>query len=184
MNLKGMKVAMLVANGFEQSEMTEPKKALEKAGAKVDIISPEKSKVKGWKHTNWGDEFDINVALDKANANDYAALVLPGGVMNPDTLRLNTQAIAFIKHFHQANKPIAAICHGPWTLINSDAIKGKKLTSWASIKLDLMNAGAKWVDEQVVRDGKLITSRKPDDLPAFNEAIIKLFTEELEKVTE
>lgn len=184
MNLKGMKIAILVANGFEQSEMTEPKKALEQAGAKVDIISPEKSKVKGWKHTNWGDEFDVNVALDKAKPTDYAALVLPGGVMNPDKLRLDTQAIAFIKHFHQANKPIAAICHGPWPLINADAVKGKKLTSWPSIKLDLINAGANWVDEKVVRDVKLVTSRKPDDLPAFNETIIKLFAEEREKVTE
>jgi protease I len=177
--LKGKKIAILVANGFEQVELTEPKKALEAAGAKVNIISPEKGKVKGWKHTQWGDEFKIDVPLDQAKAEDYDALMLPGGVMNPDTLRLNTTAVDFIKRFYKADKPIAAICHGPWTLINAEAIKGRKLTSWPSIKMDLLNAGAKWEDQQVVRDGKLVTSRMPDDLPAFNQEMINLFAEEL-----
>lgn len=177
--LKGFKVAMLVSNGFEQSEMTVPKKALEDEGAEVDIVSPEKGNVKGWMHTQWGDEFPVNVSLESANADDYQAIVLPGGVMNPDHLRINDKAIEFVKKFISQDKPIAAICHGPWLLINADGVKGKSVTSWASIKMDLSNAGAKWVDKEVVRDGKLVTSRKPDDLPAFNAEIIKLFSESL-----
>jgi protease I len=176
-NLKNYKVAMLVSNGFEQSEMEKPKKALEEEGAVVVIISPEKSKVKGWKDKIWGDEFKVDMLLEEANANDFLGLVLPGGVMNPDQLRLNQQAINFIKAFIQADKPIAAICHGPWPLIDADYVKGKTMTSWPSLKLDLKNAGANWVDKEVVRDQKLITSRKPDDLPAFNQEIIKLFNE-------
>ncbi len=168
---------MLVSNGFEQSEMEKPKKALEEEGAVVVIISPEKSKVKGWKDKIWGDEFKVDMLLEEANANDFLGLVLPGGVMNPDQLRLNQQAINFIKAFIQADKPIAAICHGPWPLIDADYVKGKTMTSWPSLKLDLKNAGANWVDKEVVRDQKLITSRKPDDLPAFNQEIIKLFNE-------
>jgi protease I len=178
-NLNGFKVAILVANGFEQVEMTEPKNALEKAGAKVEIISPEKEKVKGWQSKDWGDEFKIDRALDEANPDDYDALILPGGVMNPDKLRENNVAVSFVKKIYHANKPIAAICHGPWTLINADIIKGHTVTSYASIKLDLKNAGATWVDKSVVIDGKLITSRKPDDIPDFNEAILKVFSKEL-----
>lgn len=176
-NLSGKKIAVLVDNGFEQSEMTEPKKALEAAGAKVDIISPEHNKVKGWLHDNWANEFAVNVSLEDAKADNYDGLVLPGGVINPDKLRMNPTAITFIKAFHASDKPIAAICHGPWVLINAGIVKSKKLTSWTSIKLDLMNAGANWVDESVVRDGKLVTSRKPDDLPHFNREIIALFSE-------
>ncbi len=168
---------MLVSNGFEQSEMEKPKKALEEAGAKVVLISPEKSKVKGWKDKDWGDEFKVDMVLEDANANDFLGLVLPGGVMNPDQLRMNPQAINFIKAFIQADKPIAAICHGPWPLIDADYVKGKTMTSWPSLQLDLKNAGANWVDKEVVRHEKLITSRKPDDLPAFNAEIIKLFIE-------
>ena len=175
--LNELKVAILVANGFEQSEMTEPKKALEDAGAKTFIISPEKNKVKGWKHDHWGDEFSIDVSLDSANPENYDALVLPGGVMNPDKLRMMDKAVRFIKHFIDNKKPIGAICHGPWTLIEANGVDGCTLTSWASIKSDLTNAGAKWVDKEVVRDHKLVTSRKPDDLPAFNKEIIKLFAE-------
>lgn len=178
-NLKGKKIAILVANGFEQVELTEPKNALEQAGAKVDIISPEKGKVKGWKHVEWADEFTVDVLLEKANADHYDALLLPGGVMNPDKLRMNQQAVNFVKQFFQADKPIAAICHGPWTLIEAGVAKGHKLTSWPSIKSDLINAGAKWVDEKVVRDKKLVTSRKPDDIPFFNKEMIELFSEEL-----
>lgn len=178
-NLKGKKIAILVANGFEQVELSEPKAALEKAGAKVDIISPEKNKVKGWQHVNWGDEFTIDVPLEKVDARNYDALMLPGGVMSPDKLRMNEQAVKFVNHFFKNDKPIAAICHGPWILINADVVKGRKVTSWLSIKIDLINAGAKWVDEKVVRDGKLVTSRKPEDMSAFNEEMIDLFAEEL-----
>lgn len=173
--LNDIKVAILVANGFEQSEMTEPKKALEEAGAEVSIISPEDKIVKGWKHTEWGNEFNIDVPLKQAKAEDYDALLLPGGVMNPDKLRTLPEAIQFVNQMYEAGKPIAAICHGPWILINAAAIASRKLTSWPSIKLDLVNAGANWIDEEVVRDGKLVTSRKPDDIPAFNKAMIELF---------
>lgn len=175
--LKGLKVAILLADGFEQVEMEGPRKALETAGAKVSLVSPAKGKVKGWKHTEWGDEFRVDVQLDQANPQDYQALMLPGGVMNPDRLRLSPKAIQFIKHFHENNKPIAAICHAPWSLINAEAVKNRKVTSWPSIKTDLINAGAIWFDEQVVKDGKLITSRKPDDIPAFNLAMLDLFAE-------
>ena len=175
--LKGKKIAILVANGFEQSEMTEPKKALEAAGAQTHIVSPENDQVKGWLHSKWGEEFTIDVPLEDAAADNYDALLLPGGVMNPDKLRMDTLAVDFVKEFVKAKKPIAAICHGPWTLINAGAVKGHKMTSWPSIKMDLTNAGAEWVDEKVVRDKKLVTSRKPDDIPDFNKAMIELFSE-------
>lgn len=176
-NIKGIKVAILVSDGFEQSEMTEPKKALDAAGAETKIVSPTKGKVKGWKMKNWGDEFPVDIALNQAKADEFDALLLPGGVMNPDTLRMNPEAVDFVKSFVKSQKPIAAICHGPWTLINAEGVKNKKLTSWASIKTDLINAGAKWVDEEVVKDGNLITSRKPDDIPAFNRAMIDLLSQ-------
>ncbi len=172
---KKLKVAILVADGFEQSEMTEPRKALEQAGVQTVLISPLKGKVKGWKSKNWGDEFPVDKELDQARPEDYDALLLPGGVSNPDTLRLNATAIRFIKHFVDTDKPIAAICHGPWPLINAEGVRGKTMTSWPSIQIDLINAGAHWVDKQVVQDGHLITSRKPDDIPAFNEAMLNLF---------
>lgn len=174
--VKGLRVAILVADGFEQSEMTEPKKALEMAGAKTTIVSPVKGKVKGWKAKNWGDEFPVDKELSAAKAEEFDALLLPGGVTNPDTLRMNPSAIEFIKGFVKSSKPIAAICHGPWTLINAEAVKGKTLTSWPSIKTDLINAGAKWVDKEVVKDENLVTSRKPEDIPAFNEAMLELFS--------
>lgn len=173
--LKGIKVAILVTDGFEQSELVEPKKALEQAGAETFIVSPVKGKVKGWKSKNWGDEFPVDRELNNVQAEEFDALLLPGGVANPDTLRTIPAAIEFIKEFFNENKPIAAICHGPCTLINAGAVKGKTLTSWPSIKQDLMNAGAKWVDKEVVKEGNLVTSRKPDDIPAFNAAIIELF---------
>ncbi len=174
-NLNGLRIAILVADGFEQSEMVEPKKALDKAGAKTSIISPVKGRVKGWKMKNWGDEFSVDEPLSEAKADEYDALLLPGGVMNPDTLRMNDEAVAFVKSFVSAKKPIAAICHGPWTLINAEMVKDKKMTSWPSIKTDLINAGANWVDQEVVVDDNLVTSRKPDDIPAFNKAAIELF---------
>lgn len=174
--LNGKKIAILVAHGFEQSEMTEPRKALQEAGAKTEIVSPEKGKVKGWKSKNWGDEFPIEKALDEANEKEFDALLLPGGVMNPDSLRMNEKAVAFVKSFVKNQKPIAAICHGPWTLIDAEGVRGKTVTSYSSIKQDLINAGAKWVDKEVAKDGQLVTSRKPDDIPAFNEAMIELFS--------
>jgi protease I len=175
--LDGVKVAILAANGFEQSELFEPKKALEEAGAQTFVISPEHDSVKGWQHTDWGQSVGVDVNLSEAKADDYDALVLPGGVMNPDKLRGNDEAVAFVKAFVDAGKPIGAICHGPWTLINADAVKGREMTSYHTIRKDLENAGAKWVDSEVVVDNGLVTSRKPDDIPAFNEKIIEEFAE-------
>ena len=175
--LDGKKVAVLVANGFEQVEMTDPRKALEDAGAETELISPEKEKVKGWQHTRWGDEFEVEVALDQANASAYDALLLPGGVMNPDKLRMNETAVRFVKAFVDSGKPIAAICHGPWTLIEAGGVKGRQVTSWPSLRTDVKNAGASWVDREVVVDRGLVTSRKPDDIPAFNRKMIEEFGE-------
>jgi protease I len=175
--LQNRRVAILVTNGFEQSEFTEPKKALEENGAEVDVIAPEKGKVKAWSGKNWGEEFDVNKALSEVNAGDYDALVLPGGVMNPDKLRMNQEAVAFVKKFGEDGKPIAAICHGPWTLIEAGIADGRRLTSYPSIKTDLINAGAHWVDEEVVVDNGLVTSRSPKDLPAFNKKMIEEIAE-------
>jgi protease I len=175
--LRGKKVAMLVDNGFEQSELLEPKRALEQAGAEVQVVSPQSGEVKGWQHTDWGQTVRVDRELGSARPSDFDALVLPGGVMNPDRLRANPEAVSFVKEFVAANKPIAAICHGPWTLIEAGAVKGRRVTSWPSLKTDLTNAGASWVDEQVVVDRGLVTSRKPDDLPAFNRKMIEEFAE-------
>ena len=174
-SLSGTKVAILVANGFEQSDLMEPKKALQHAGAQALIISPVGNQVRGWNHKEWGDSFPVDVALNDAQPGDYSALLLPGGVMNPDYLRWNARAVAFVKSFVDANKPIAAICHGPWTLIEAGAVKNRKITSWLSLRTDLTNAGAHWVDQEVVIDGRLFTSRKPEDIPAFNQKMIELF---------
>lgn len=175
--LDGKKVAILVADGFEQVELTSPKEALEKAGAETEIVSPAGSSVKGWEHTKWGKTFPVDVPLKKANAEDYDALLLPGGVMNPDKLRRDEKALEFVKHFFDEGKPVAAICHGPWTLIDAGVASGRKLTSYESIQTDLKNAGAEWVDEKVVVDNGLVTSRKPDDLPAFNRKMVEEFCE-------
>jgi protease I len=175
--LRNKRVAALVDNGFEQSELTEPKKALEAAGAKVDIVSPQDTKVKGWQHIKWGDEFPVNRRLEEAKTDEYDALLLPGGVMNPDKLRVNATAVQFVKGFVQAGKPIAAICHAPWTLIEAGAVQGRRMTSWPSLATDLRNAGANWVDEECVVDNGLVTSRKPDDIPAFNKKMIEEFAE-------
>jgi protease I len=175
--LRNKRVAVLVDNGFEQSELVEPRKALQDAGAQADIISPQSGKVKGWKHTDWGDEVSVDRKLDDAKPDDYDALLLPGGVMNPDKLRANATAVRFVKHFVDSGKPIAAICHGPWTLIEAGAVRGRKLTSWPSLQTDLRNAGAEWVDQEVVTDRGLVTSRKPDDIPAFNRKMIEEFAE-------
>jgi protease I len=175
--LKGKKVAILVADGFEQVELTEPKKALEEAGAMTHIVSPNKGQVKGWNYTEWGDKFPVDAALDKADPEDYDALLLPGGVMNPDKLRRNEHALRFVRAFFNSDKPVAAICHGPWTLIDAGVVKGRRLTSYESIQTDLKNAGAEWVNEESVVDRGLVTSRKPDDIPVFNRKMIEEFAE-------
>lgn len=174
-NIHGLKVAILITDGFEEIEMVEPRKALDKAGAKTTIVSPKKDRVRSWQHTDWGKDFPVDVPLDKAKADDFDALVLPGGVMNPDKLRMEPKAVAFVKSFFDEGKPVAAICHGPWTIVEAGAARGRHMTSWPSLKTDLKNAGAQWTDQEAVVDGNLVTSRKPDDLPAFNKAMISLF---------
>ncbi|WP_143959962.1 type 1 glutamine amidotransferase domain-containing protein [Litoribacter populi] len=171
-NLQGKKVAILTETGFEESELLSPKEALEKEGATVHVISPAKE-IKGWKDGNWSKEVKIDLALDSANAEDYHALVVPGGVINPDKLRMNEKAVNFMKSFFEKGKPVAAICHGPQALIETGALEGREMTSWPSIKTDLKNAGVNWVDEECVCDSGLVTSRKPDDLPAFNKKLIE-----------
>ncbi len=175
--LNGKKVAILVADGFEQVELTEPRQALDAAGAQTLIVSPSEGQVKGWQHTEWGDTFPVDVPLAGANPDEFDALLLPGGVLNPDKLRMNPQAVQFVRAFFDAQKPVAAICHGPWTLINAGVVQGRELTSYESIRLDLQNAGARWVDRPVVTDNGLVTSRKPDDLPDFNRKMIEEFAE-------
>lgn len=171
--LNGKRVAILVEDGFEQVELTSPKQALEEAGAKTFIVSPKRDKVKGWEHTQWGQEFPVDVAIEQANANEYDALLLPGGVMNPDKLRTNSQAVQFVRSFFEQQKPVAAICHGPWMLVEAGVVKGRKVTSYPSIQTDLKNAGANWVDQEVIVDQGLVTSRNPDDLPAFNRKLVE-----------
>ncbi|HLP52776.1 MAG TPA: type 1 glutamine amidotransferase domain-containing protein [Chitinophagales bacterium] len=175
--LNAKKVAVLVANGFEESEFTKPVEALRDAGAKVDVISLKSGKVKAWKDNDWGGEYDVDRTIERVNASEYDALVLPGGVMNPDQLRTNKDAVKFATDFMASGKPVAAICHGPWTLIETGKIKGKRMTSYHSIKTDLINAGVDWVDEEVVVDKGLVTSRQPDDLPAFCEKMIEEIAE-------
>lgn len=175
--LNGKKVAILVANGFEQSELEKPRQALDSAGAETVVVSPVKDKVKGWDMKEWGREVKVDVSLDSANPSDFDALQLPGGVMNPDHLRMNPKAVEFVRHFFDAGKPVAAICHALWSLIEADVLRGRTVTSWPSLKTDLRNAGANWIDQEVVRDGNLVTSRKPDDIPAFNREMIRLFAE-------
>ena len=171
--LKGKKVALLVDHGFEEVELKQPFEELKKAEVIPHIVSPQKKKVRSWDFTDWGPDYNVDVSLDKANPADYDALILPGGQMNPDSLRGNNDALEFISHFIQEKKLIAAICHASWTLIELDFVKGKKMTTFKTIKKDAINAGAKWVDEEVVIDGNLLTSRSPDDLDAFCQAIIK-----------
>ncbi len=175
--LNGKKIAILLTDGFEQVEMTEPRKALQAAGAETEIVSPAGDKAKGWKMTDWGDKFDVDVALDNANPEDYDGLLLPGGVMNPDKLRRNERAVQFVRSFFDAHKPVAAICHAPWMLIEAGVARGRTVTSYPSVQTDLKNAGANWVDRQVVVDQGLVTSRSPDDLPAFNRKMVEEFAE-------
>lgn len=175
--LKNKKVAILVADQFEQVEMTEPRKALDEAGAKTLIVSPNSDKVRGWDGKDWGDEFEVDLALDQADADDFDALLLPGGVKNPDTLRGDEEAVKFVRRFFESGKPVAAICHGPWTLINVGVVRDRKMTSYHTIQLDLRNAGADWVDQEVVVDEGLVTSRNPGDIPAFNRKMVEEFAE-------
>ena len=180
--LKGMKVAILITDGFEQVEMVQPRQALMDAGAETSIVSPKGQCVCSWNVVDWGEEFPVDIALDRANASDFDALLLPGGIMNPDALRMHAQAVAFVKSFFDAGKPVAVICHGPWTVIEAGAARGRRITSWPSLKTDLRNAGAEWVDQEVVTDANLVSSRKPDDIPAFNRAMIDLFSRCRERV--
>jgi protease I len=171
--LNGKRIAILVAEGFEQSEMVEPRKALEQAGAETFIVSPARDEVQGWNHFDKADRFHVDIPVDEANADEFDALLLPGGVANPDQLRAIPKAVQFAKQFVEAAKPVGVICHGPWTLIEAGVVKGRTMTSWPSVKTDLINAGAKWVDQEVVVDRGLVSSRKPDDIPAFSRKLIE-----------
>lgn len=175
--LQGKRIAILATNGFEQSELQKPREALDHAGAQTDVISPKGGQIRGWDEEDFGDNVIVDHALDQADPENYDGLLLPGGVMNPDKLRLEPKAVEFVRSFFAAGKPVAAICHGPQLLIEADVVRGRKLTSYPSIKKDLMNAGASWVDEEVVVDNGLVTSRKPDDIPAFNAKMIEEFAE-------
>ncbi|HSI70078.1 MAG TPA: type 1 glutamine amidotransferase domain-containing protein [Gillisia sp.] len=167
------RIAILATNGFEESELTSPKEAMEKEGFQVDIVSTEKGKIKAWNEGNWSKEYEVDYTLNEVTPKDYNALVLPGGVINPDKLRRSEDVLVFVRKFFEEKKPVAAICHAAWTLISADVVKGRKMTSFHSIKTDLINAGAKWVDEEVVVDQGFVTSRNPDDLPAFNSKLIE-----------
>jgi protease I len=175
--LGGKRVAILATDGFEQSELTEPRKALQDAGATTVVIAPKAGSIRGWKENNWGDDVPVDLVLDQAQPDDYDALMLPGGVINPDRLRMVPAAVAFVRAFFDAEKPVAAICHGPIMLIEADVLHGRHVTSWPSLKTDIRNAGAEWSDEQVMVDQGLVTSRKPGDIPVFNRKMIEEFGE-------
>ena len=174
--LKGKTIAILATDGFEQSELIKPKQALEDAGARTQVVSPKDDKIKGWDKKDWGKEVPVDVNLKSADASKYDALMLPGGVMNPDQLRMNPDAVRFAKQFFEQGKPVAAICHGPWMLVETDAVRGRTVTSWPSLKTDIRNAGGTWVDQEVVVSDGVVTSRNPDDIPAFNREMISLFS--------
>jgi protease I len=176
-SLQGKRIAILATDGFEQSELEKPRQALEAAGAETEVISPKDGEIRGWDEQDFGDSVEVDRPLEEANADEYDGLLLPGGVMNPDKLRLEEKAVDFVRAFFVAGKPVAAICHGPQLLIEADAVRGRKVTSYPSIKRDLINAGATWVDQEVVVDNGLVTSRKPDDIPAFNSKMIEEFAE-------
>jgi protease I len=176
-DLTGKKVAILVDQGFEQVELIKPRKALDRIGAITKIVSPQDGEVRGWNMKKWGKSVAVDVPLETADPDEFDALLLPGGVMNPDKLRANPKAVEFVKHFIDSGKPVAAICHGPWTLIEAGGVQGRTLTSWPSLKTDLRNAGANWVDQEVVVDNGLVTSRMPDDIRAFNKKMIEEFAE-------
>ena len=175
--LNGKKVAIIATNGFEQSELLKPREALEKAGAQTKVVSLKSGSIRGWSNKNWGDDVAVDLTLDKANPGDFDALLIPGGVMSPDALRTEEAAVEFVQHFVDLGKPIAAICHGPQLLIETGIVRGRKVTSYAALKTDLINAGADWYDSEVITDQGLVTSRKPDDIPAFNKKMIEEFAE-------
>jgi protease I len=175
--LSGKKVAILVADGFEQVEMTKPREALENAGAETKIISPKAGQIQGMQHADKGEKFDVDLTLQDAQPEEFDALMIPGGLMNPDQLRSTPEALEFVRHFFDEGKPVAAICHAPWVLIDAGVVRGRTLTSWPAIKTDVRNAGGNWINEEVVVDNGLVTSRKPDDIPAFNEKMIEEFCE-------
>lgn len=172
--LRGLNVAILVTDGFEQVELTQPREALAGAGAATRVVSPKGDRVRGWNVADWGEEFPVDVALDRASPDDFDALLLPGGVMNPDHLRIQPKAVDFVRAFFAADKPVGVICHGSWTVIEAGAARGRRIAAWPSLRTDLRNAGAEWVDEEVVVDGNLVSSRKPDDIPAFNREMTAL----------
>jgi protease I len=175
--LSGKKVAILAADGFEEVELTKPRKALEDTGAKTSVVSIKSGKIQGMNHAEKGATVGVDLTLDDANPRDFDALMIPGGLMNPDTLRSTEEALEFVRHFFREGKPVAAICHAPWVLIDAGVIGGRTVTSWPAIKTDVRNAGGNWVDQEVVVDNGLVTSRKPDDIPAFNEKMIEEFCE-------
>jgi len=175
--LNGKRVAILATDGVEQSELTEPRKALDDAGAHTTLISPKTGSIKAWQHGNWGEEFRVDMPIEQADVNNFDALLLPGGVMNPDRLRTNRNAVEFVQRFVTSGKPVAAICHGPWLLVEANAVRGRTVTSWPSLQTDIRNAGGDWVDREVATDEGIVTSRKPDDIPAFNKKMLEEFAE-------
>jgi protease I len=176
-SLKGKRIAILATDGFEQAELMEPRRALEADGAETRIVSPSAGKIRGWSEKDWGESVAVDMTLDAARVSDFDALVLPGGVMNPDKLRMIPAAVKFVREFLDAKKPVAAICHGPWLLVEAGVVRGRTLTSWPSLQTDIRNAGGKWVDQEVTVDQGLVTSRKPADLPAFNRKMIEEIAE-------
>lgn len=176
-NLKNKTFAILATDGFEQVEFTQPREAIEEAGGEAHVISIEMGEIQGMHHNTLGDQFTVDKPIESASAEDYDGLLLPGGVTNPDTLRTNAACVDFVRDFFKQGKPVAAICHGPWMLVEADVVDGRKVTSWPSLQTDLKNAGAKWVDEECVCDQGLVTSRKPDDLPAFCAKMVEEFAE-------
>jgi protease I len=175
--LKGKRIAAMVTDGFEQVELFEPRRALEQAGAHVEVIAPARGEVRGWNHKEWGESTRVDRTLDEASSDEFDGLLLPGGVINPDKLRTIPAAVEFVRRMFDSGKPVAAICHGPWTLIDAGVVRGFRMTSWPSLRADLTNAGAAWVDQEVVVDRGLVTARKPDDIPAFNRKMIEEFAE-------
>lgn len=175
-DLRGVRVAILATDGFEQVELLEPRRALDGAGAETTVISPKRGEIRGWRFTDWGESVKVDEPLESAKPGDFDALMLPGGVMNPDKLRIEPKAVEFVKSFFGSGKPVAAICHGPWMIVEAGAARGRQIASWPSIKTDLLNAGAEWVDKEAVTDGNLVSARKPDDIPAFSRAMIELFS--------
>lgn len=176
-SLSGKRIAILATDGVEQTELQEPQSTLKTAGATVDVVSPKGGEIRAWKMKDWGDTIKVDKTLEDVVTSNYDALVLPGGVINPDHLRMDEKAVRFVRDFYHTGKPVAAVCHGPSTLIEAGVVRGKKMTSWPSLKTDLKNAGAEWADEVVIVDGNLITSRKPDDLPTFSRAIVDSLTQ-------